>query len=293
MSEATRKRTRAGLSTIKMPHYVLADAGGTPDALPRSELLRHGGFYFFMDWLMREHGIQPRGVLHVGGNVGQEGIPYLMQGFEKALFFEANPSTFRTLVENVAGLNLLDQELAGYLKTRRRTSFAAVEIAIGDRDGEATLYLMGASTFCSTRKPKSFSTWIEYVVEHSTPEEAADFLRWTEGALELVGEEKVQMKTLDQVLRESLPDGWQPSDFNVLSLNIQGGELDALRGAKDTLKHIQLIQAEKNYLEHYEGCAIAEDLDAFLEEAGFKEVKAMRMGPVGTSAYVSVRPRAA
>lgn len=292
MSESTRRRIRAGLSTIQMPHDVLVDAGGMPDALPRSELLRHGGFYFFMDWLMREHRIEPRGVLHVGGNVGQEGVPYMMMGFEKALFFEANPSTFRTLAENVAAFNLLDQELADYLKTRRRTSFAAVEVAIGDRDGEVTLYLMGASTFCSTRKPKSFSAWMQYVVEHSTPEEAADFLMWAKGALELTGEVKVQMKTLDRVLRESLPHTWQPSDFNVLSLNIQGGELDALRGATNTLKYIQFIQAEKNYLEHYEGCAIAEDLDAFLEDAGFKEVMAMRMGPVGTSAYVSVRPRA-
>ncbi len=289
MTESPAKRLRAGLSTYQLAQDLLLDAGCDPRPLPRAALLDQGGFYFFLDWLMREHGVAPRGVLHVGGNVGQEGIPYLMQGFAKVLFIEGNPATFPALEQNVAAFNLLDQELAGYLETRRRTRFAAIEAAIGEREGMATLYLMGASTFCSTRRPKDFSAWVSYVVEHSQPEELPGFLSWAKTALELIGEQPVRVRALDQVLREALPEGWTPADFNVLSLNIQGNELDALRGAPSALRHIEFIQSEKNYAEHYEGCVLAEQLDAFLAEAGFDEVKAMRMGPVGTSAYVRRR----
>lgn len=290
MTELPGKKLRAGLSTYQLPQDLLLDAGDDPRGLPRAALLDQGGFYFFVDWLMREHGIAPRGVLHVGGNIGQEGIPYLMQGFAKVFFIEGNPATFPALEKNVASFNLLDRELSGYLHTGRRTRFAAALAAVGEREGMGTMYLMGASTFCSTRRPKDFSAWLAYVVEHSQPEEVPDFLRWAETALQRTGEQSVRIRPLDQVLRDELPDGWSPADFNVLSLNIQGNELDALQGAPMALRHIDFIQSEKNYAEHYEGCVLAEQLDAFLAEAGFDEVKAMRMGPVGTSAYVRRRP---
>jgi FkbM family methyltransferase len=71
------------------------------------------------------------------------------------------------------------------------------------------------------------------------------------------GREKVKVDTLDNVV-----DG--RSDFNELVVDTQGYELEVLRGAMKTLRTIDRITLEVNTEEVFEGCALIEDLDAFL-----------------------------
>lgn len=279
---------RAGLSMRGLPYDLLVDAGVSPEGLPRAELLQTSGFVLFLERLMGEHDVRPRGVIHLGANTGQEALQYMMLGFEKVLFVEGHPGTFAELARNVEHFNLLDAELSAYLKVNRRTRFHAVGAAVGDRNSEATFYVTGSSLFCSTLKPKDFSQWFNYVEKREPPEAAAEFLQWGEQAVKLVEEVRVPMRTLDSMLAEDLQEGWTAEDFNVLSMNIQGAEMDALRGARRAIKQIEFIQLEKNYVEHYEGNPTPEELDAFLIGEGFSEILAMRAGPVGTSAYARV-----
>lgn len=62
------------------------------------------------------------------------------------------------------------------------------------------------------------------------------------------------------------------SKFNFMNIDVQGYELEVLKGAAETLKNIDLLITEINRVEMYKDCALVEDLDAFLTPYGFKRV---------------------
>ena len=74
----------------------------------------------------------------------------------------------------------------------------------------------------------------------------------------------VSMETIDSLSRErSMP----PPDL--LKLDIQGFELEALRGGTDTLARTDAIITEVSFVELYRGQCLFHDLTAFLAERGF------------------------
>ncbi len=56
---------------------------------------------------------------------------------------------------------------------------------------------------------------------------------------------------------------------DVLKLDLQGAELQALRGATNMLKNVRIILCEVNFLLRYENCALFHEIAAFLAEQGF------------------------
>jgi FkbM family methyltransferase len=81
-----------------------------------------------------------------------------------------------------------------------------------------------------------------------------------------VKQEEVEVKRLDNLK-------FDRSNYNGLVMDLQGAELMALKGAKETLKSIDFIYSEINFVEMYEGCALVGDLDNFLMDFGFVRVK--------------------
>jgi hypothetical protein len=79
----------------------------------------------------------------------------------------------------------------------------------------------------------------------------------------------VKSKTLDTLLKEL---EFNLTDFNILNMDIQGAELLALQGATNWLKYVDAINTEVNYEELYEGCALIDQVDNFLERHGFERV---------------------
>lgn len=53
--------------------------------------------------LFPRYKIRPKGVLHVGANVGEEAPVYLELGIKKQLWIEANPKIWGILMTNIAG----------------------------------------------------------------------------------------------------------------------------------------------------------------------------------------------
>jgi hypothetical protein len=61
-------------------------------------------------------------------------------------------------------------------------------------------------------------------------------------------------------------------DYNFINIDIQGYELEALRGMIKQLKHVDYIYTEINTSDVYKDCAHVTDLDRFLGDFGFRRV---------------------
>jgi FkbM family methyltransferase len=136
-------------------------------------------------------------------------------------------------------------------------------VAISDRQGFATFNLMSESQSSSLLDLK--------VHADVYPD------------IKKISQKTVETKTLDSILLDQASQ-----DINYLNIDIQGAELAALKGAQQTLQHIDLIILEVNFAEMYEGCPLVEEIDLFLFDRGFVRVEtATPFHPTwGDAAYV-------
>ena len=70
-----------------------------------------------------------------------------------------------------------------------------------------------------------------------------------------------------------LLDEYDVGDSNFINIDVQGYELEVFRGGKKTLEKIDYIYCEVNRDEVYEGNAMVEDMDEFLDAYGFERVE--------------------
>lgn len=91
-------------------------------------------------------------------------------------------------------------------------------------------------------------------------------------------EELVEMVRLDDILEDK-------ENYNFLVIDVQGYELEVLKGSRDTLKNIDYILTEVNRDELYENCVIIEELDEFLGEFNFTIIKTTWEGGSWGNAY--------
>jgi len=68
-------------------------------------------------------------------------------------------------------------------------------------------------------------------------------------------------------------DDYNCKNYNFINMDVQGYELEVLKGAKDTLNHIDYVYCEVNRDEIYEGNAYIEDIDKYLLNYNMKRVE--------------------
>ena len=76
---------------------------------------------------------------------------------------------------------------------------------------------------------------------------------------------KLKTKTLDSFNLED--------KYNFLNIDVQGAELHVLKGALETLNHVDFIYVEVNIHEVYIGCGKVHEVDSLLSEYKFKRVE--------------------
>jgi FkbM family methyltransferase len=93
------------------------------------------------------------------------------------------------------------------------------------------------------------------------------------------GEELVEMKRLDDFLFEN---------YNFINLDVQGYEMEVLKGAEKTLKNIDYLYCEVNRNEVYEGNAYIEEIDNYLSNYNMRRVETSWWydGPWGDALYI-------
>jgi len=182
-----------------------------------------------------KHNIEPLGVIHIGAHEGQEVDDYLAMNVQKMLLIEANPDVY----------DRLKNKLLDYDSDR----IEAINFAISNYDGKALFRVTSSDQSSSLLPLKLHSQIYPQITEDKQIE--------------------VVCKQLDSLFQENHFDVTQ---YNLLNIDIQGAEMMALQGAKTTLKHIEAINIEVNYIELYEGCVLVHELDSFLSEYGFERV---------------------
>ena len=78
--------------------------------------------------------------------------------------------------------------------------------------------------------------------------------------------ETIKLITLDYFYKYILK---QDKDIDLLYLNIEGHELNALKGATGILNKIKIIWLEVNFIELWKGCAMFKEVDKFMIEHNF------------------------
>lgn len=90
--------------------------------------------------------------------------------------------------------------------------------------------------------------------------------------------ESVELKTLDS---------YNYKNFNFLNMDVQGYELEVLKGAKKTLEYIDYVYCEVNRDEVYENNAYIQEIDDYLLEYNMKRVEVSWQGDTwGDALYV-------
>lgn len=84
--------------------------------------------------------------------------------------------------------------------------------------------------------------------------------------IKYVGSESVRTQTLQSIFEQEKLDTRR---YNFWNLDIQGVELQALKGAGNLLNAVDAIYTEVNVNELYKGCSRLPELDLYLKEYGF------------------------
>lgn len=239
---------------------------GHPDSYNQSlkEVLIYGT-------LLRRYQIQPEGILYVGANCGQLLWVWLLLGFRNVLMIEPQPEVIpylESVAKAASGLSLIYDRFLG---CEDATRIQLAQCAVGEQEGEAELYVMSQSQLSSLLKPNE------------------SLLRpgGQSGDISVVDHLKVPVRTIDGLLQE-LEAGASPRRYNALYMNIQGGELKALRGAPKALETLEFIYLENNFEARYDGTPTADELTGFLSDFGFEAKWGMIQPTVGNgfTAYV-------
>jgi FkbM family methyltransferase len=191
--------------------------------------------------LRKEHNVDIKGVIHVGGHIGDELEDY--QGIDNLIIFEPQKHCF-------------DQLYAKAERVGMRPTL--VNKALGNFVGEAEIISDPTGLTGSLLEPG-------LVVDYP----------------DIVFSEKfmVDVSTLDEEI------GY-PHPYNFLNMDVQGYELEVLRGGSQTLKTIDYVYTEVNRAEVYKKCAMIEDLTAYLQNFGLIKVAEAWHGDWGDAFYI-------
>lgn len=172
-----------------------------------------------------------RVVLDCGANVGQMAESFRNRYPEAEIYsFEPVSAVFAKLAEKC-----------------RAMSVTPVKKAVGDRDGRTTIHLTASAEANS-------------LLGFQAGNPCA---KWTQET----GIEEVEICTLDHWCRES---GVDPLRVDLIKLDIQGAELQALYGAKRLLESTKLILLEVSFVPIYKDAPLFAEVDRFLVECGYR-----------------------
>jgi len=194
---------------------------------------------FDLNSVEKHTGIKITGAIHVGAFLAEELTQYRSLGLVNTILFEPQKKLF-----DIVNSKCIFKERA--FNVALGSEEDVVGMFISDREGGVS---NGAGASSSILAPK------KHLTEH--PE------------VTFPSKESINVKRFDKFIQENEID---ISNHNLLNVDVQGYELEVLKGMGEELNKIQIIIAEVNRDEMYEGCPMIEDIDEYLEGFGFQRI---------------------
>jgi FkbM family methyltransferase len=186
------------------------------------------------EFLVKKYNLKVTGILHVGAHECEELSDYIKGGVPIYKILWLEGNP--RLVENMRKAN---------------PNVYVVMAVVSDIDGQKC-------TFNITNNGQSSS-----ILELGTHANHYPHIRY----IDKIDSETMTIKTLyDQ-------ERIHPKFANFLNMDIQGAELQAIKGMGDLLDNFDYLYLEVNTEELYVGCALLKDLDEYLDQRHFKRVE--------------------
>lgn len=192
--------------------------------------------------LWGRYGITPKGILHIGGNRGEEAPVYLELGVTKQIWIEANPEIYEQLKNTLRG----------------NPDALAYNFAIGDVDSVPVVLHVAnnggqSSSILALGTHKQQHPDVHYIKDIPCV-----------------------MRRIDCLISEIVIE-----QYDFLNIDIQGYEIFALRGMGDYLKYFKWLYLEVNQGQVYEGNGEFKDVIEYVGKFGFKQKEIKWVGNWG------------
>jgi FkbM family methyltransferase len=180
--------------------------------------------------LISLYNVRPKGILHVGAHLAEESLEYSRNNYDNGFG-----------VTWIEAQPLLVEEIRKNLNPETNKVYNAVAWNIEGVEMEMNITSKSAS-----------SSLFDFGTHAKTYPD-----------ITIVEKRKVQTSRLDHIL--SVED-----KFELVVLDIQGAELQAIEGLGERIDDVNWIFTEVNRKELYQGCSLVDDLDAYLDKLGFQ-----------------------
>lgn len=199
--------------------------------------------------------IKPKGVLHVGANVGEEAPIYLELGVKRQIWIEANPVIFEKLKQNISG----------------NVEAIALNWCVSDKQERVKFHISNNGSQSSS------------ILELGTHATVHPEVKYTK-------EIEMTAVTIEQIF---LAHGYsnpyskplitkdEQNKYDFLNIDLQGAELKALKGMGELLHQFKWAYLEVNKEELYKGCALVGEIDEYMAGFWFKRVETKWCGNTG------------
>jgi FkbM family methyltransferase len=196
--------------------------------------------------LLEKYNMNIRGVIHIGAHYGEEVKDYIDLNIKNLVFFEPLSNTLQILEDNLS-------------KYADKSHIQIFPYALGNEETDVEMYVSDHGGMCSSiLKPK--------IVLEQYP------------GIKFPKKETVKMIRLDDAEIDI-------ADYNFMNIDVQGYELEVLRGSEHTLKNIDYVYTEINVAEVYEDAPHVDKLDEFLSTYGFSRVETDLSGTTWGDAF--------
>lgn len=172
------------------------------------------------------------GMIHIGAHYGQELQDYVNYGIKNIMLFEPLSDNFGILSDNAE-------------RFMYEADIKLFNMALGNTTGKIEMFVEKANQGMSSS-----------ILEPGSHLESYPFITFND-------KEIVEIDKLDNI-------NFDRGKYNALNIDVQGYELEVLKGAEETLKTIDIIFTEVNVGEVYKGCGKLSELDEFL--SGFRRM---------------------
>jgi FkbM family methyltransferase len=190
----------------------------------------------------------PKGMIQIGAHYGQEYAPFKQVGVDNFIMIDPVPRHCEEIKKR------LNDPLVKIFPT-----------ALGNTTGFTTLNLSDFETppwgLDGGDTPANYKGQSSSILEPQDHISQYPHIKFKEQI-------EIPITTLDLLIKENHID---LQEYDMLNIDVQGYELEVLKGAAETLPAIKYIYTEVNRGEVYKNCAQVEEIDKLLNDSGFRQ----------------------